>query len=271
MTQLKPSHILVLVLLLFLTCNKKEVNLLEIKQQEQQKQVCFIKNANHGYGIIYNFSYDTQKLLNTLQGFSGFNKITYINGLPVKAENTFEQGNYITFDYDVQGAMTLLTFYGKDSTGKPFAFKSSITTNSKKQVERIKLALPIFDDVLDTSIEYDANSNIKKINLTQNGKTQTILENLSFDNKNAPYIATPFNTIMLYFVIFTSKVGAENTTYFINKNNVTAARIATADGNVEYSYKYEYNDKGFPVKTNITRKSNGKEENYQENFSYNCP
>jgi hypothetical protein len=234
-------------------------------------ELCLLKNANHGHGIVYNFNYDTKKLLTTVDGFPDFNKITYENGLPVKAENTKDNSYFITFQYDAKGGLSQINFIGKDSAGKPFEFKSNAYVNTKKQVERINLSLPVFDDILETTIAYDKAGNITKISVMKDGKSTTILENLSFDDKNAPYIGVPLSNVMLYFVIFSVSVGKENTTYFINKNNVTAARIYSANGDITYTYQYQYNDEKFPIKTTITRKYNGKEENYQESFSYNCP
>jgi len=105
----------------------------------------------------------------------------------------------------------------------------------------------------------------------KNGKATTLLENLSFDDKNAPYLGVSLSNVMLYFVIFSASVGSENTTYFVNKNNVTSAKVYTANGEIVYNYQYEYNDKSFPTKTTIKRRNNNKEESYQESFSYNCP
>ena len=105
----------------------------------------------------------------------------------------------------------------------------------------------------------------------KDGKAKTLLENLSFDDKNSAYISVSLSNVMLYFVIFSASVGGENTTYFVNKNNVTSAKIYSTGGDIAYTYQYEYNDDKFPTKTNVSRKYNGKEEKYQESFSYNCP
>ena len=237
----------------------------------KETELCLLKNANHGHGVVYNFSYDTKKMLTAIDGFSDFNKITYENGLPLKAENSKDNSYYITFQYDAKGGLSQINFLGKDSAGKPFEFKSNAYVNTKKQVEKINLSLPIFDDILETTIVYDKVGNVTKISVMKNGKATTLLENLSFDDKNAPYLGAPFSNVMLYFVIFSASVGNENTTYFVNKNNVTSAKVYSANGDIAYTYQYEYNDEKFPTKTNVKRKYNGKEESYQESFSYNCP
>jgi hypothetical protein len=236
-----------------------------------ETKLCLLKNANHGHGVVYNFSYDKKKMLSALEGFSDFDKLSYENGLPVKAENSKDKSYYITFQYDAKGGLSLINFVGKDSAGKPFEFKSNAYTNAKKQVERINLSLPIFDNILETNITYDKAGNVTKISVMKDGKSKTLLENLSFDDKNASYLGVPLSNVMLYFIVYSASLGAENTTYFVNKNNVTSARIYTANGEVSYTYQYEYNDEKFPTKTKVTRNYKGKDENYQESFSYNCP
>lgn len=239
--------------------------------QAQNTELCLLKNANHGHGIVYNFGYDTKKLLTTLNGFADFDKFSYENGLPVKAEHSKDKSYYITFQYDAKGGLSTINFSGKDSGGKPYEFKSTAYVNTKKQVERINLSLPVFDEILETIIAYDKAGNVTKISIIKDGKAKTILENQSFDDKNSPYLGVPLANVMLYFVIFSASVGGENTTYFMNKNNVTAAKVYTANGDITYTYQYDYSNEKFPVKTRITKKQNGKEEAYQESFSYNCP
>lgn len=273
MPSYKSIYIFLLLFILFTSSCKHGLDVLarEGEGKTQETPLCLLKNANHGHGIVYNFSYDTKKMLTGVEGFSDFDKLTYENGLPVKAENSKDKSYYITFQYDIKGGLSLINFVGKDSAGKPFEFKSNAYVNTKKQVERINLSLPIFDDVLETTIAYDKAGNVTKISVLKDGKSKTLLENLSFDDKNAPYLGVTLSNVMLYFVIYSASLGAENTTYFINKNNVTSAKIYSANGDIAYTYQYEYNDNKFPTKTKITRKFSGKEESYQESFSYNCP
>ena len=268
----KSISALLLSVFLILACKSRLDVLARTGEGETlNTELCLLKNASHGHGIVYNFSYDTKKLLTALEGFPDFDRISYENGLPVKAESSKDKSYYITFQYDAKGGLSLINFVGKDSAGKPFEFKSNAYVNTKKQVERINLSLPVFEDILETSIGYDKNGNVTKISIMKDGKSKTILENLSFDDKNAPYAGVSLSNIMLYFVIYSASLGSENTTYFINKNNATSTKIYASNGEVTYTYQYEYNDEKFPAKTKVTRKYNGKEENYQESFSYNCP
>jgi hypothetical protein len=266
----KSIYILLVFSFLTFSCSNRPEILARLGGTTPTAQLCQLKNANHGHGIIYNFTYDTKKLLTEVEGFPDFDKITYENGLPVKAENSKDKSYYITFQYDAKGGLSQINFLGKDSAGKPFEFKSNAYVNTQKQVEKINLSLPIFDDILETSIAYDKVGNVTKISVMKNGKATTLLENLSFDDKNAPYLGTSLSNIMLYFVIFSASVGSENTTYFVNKNNVTSAKIYSSSGEIVYNYQYEYNDEKFPTKTTVKRKNNSKEESYQESFSYNC-
>lgn len=267
------SIFILLLLIVFSSSCKHAVDVLARTGEGEtlNTDVCLLKNANHGHGIVYNFSYDTNKLLTILNGFSDFDRISYEDGLPVKAENSKDKSYYITFRYDAKGGLSIINFVGKDSAGKPFEFKSNAYVNTKKQVERINLSLPVFEDILETTIAYDKIGNITKINIIKDGKTKLLLENLSFDDKNSPYLGVPLSNIMLYFVIYSASLGGENTTYFVNKNNVTAARIYSPNGEIDYTYQYDYNDKEFPTRTRVTRRNKSKDENYQETFSYNCP
>ncbi|RYU94040.1 hypothetical protein [Emticicia agri] len=268
----KSLYILLLLVFLTFACkNRLDVLARTGEGETKETELCLLKNASHGHGIVYNFDYDTKKLMTSLEGFADFDRISYENGLPVKAENSRDKSYYILFQYDAKGGLSTINFVGKDSAGKPFEFKSNAYVNTKKQVERINLSLPIFEDILETTITYDKAGNVAKISIIKDGKTNTLLENLSFDDKNSPYLGLPLSNVMLYFVIFSASVGTENTTYFINKNNVTSAKVYSINGDISYNYQYDYNDKKFPTKTRITRKYNGKDENYHESFSYNCP
>ncbi|GAB3521818.1 hypothetical protein [Emticicia fontis] len=273
MPSYKLLYILLLLSIVFTSSCKHGLDVLARTGEGKTPEVelCLLKNANHGYGIVYNLTYDTKKLVTGIDGFADFDKLTYENGLPVRAESSKDKTYYISFQYDAKGGLSLINFVGKDSGGKLFEFKSNAYVNSNKQVEKINLLLPTFEEVLETTIAYDKAGNVTKISVMKDGKAKTLLENLSFDDKNSPYLGASLSNVMLYFAIFSARIGHENTTYFINKNNVTSARIYTDNGDITVSYQYEYNDKKFPTSCKVTRKSNGKNENYQESFSYNCP
>jgi hypothetical protein len=63
-----------------IACGKKEITLL--KEVIRTQKLCYLKNTDHGHGIIYNFNYDAQNLLPQIEGFPDFDLITYENGLP---------------------------------------------------------------------------------------------------------------------------------------------------------------------------------------------
>ena len=52
--------------------------------------------------------------------------------------------------------------------------------------------------------------------------------------------------------------------------NLTSSKIYSDNGDILFSYKYEYNTDGYATKTNVTRKADGKEENYDETYVYDC-
>ena len=264
-----PLLVFSLVIIL-IACGKKEITLLKEKTAVVTQKLCYPKSADHGHGIVYNFSYDAKNLLTTIDGFPDFDFIVYENGLPKKATNSLDKSYYVGFDYDTKGALSQINFVGKDSRGKAFEFKSKVYTNTKKQIEKIDLLLPVFDEIIVTKLEYDVNGNTKKISLIDGTKTKVLLENLTFDDKKSPYLNTPMGNVMAYFSIFSATIGAENTTYFSNKNNATSTKIYSENGDVLFNYKYEYNATGYPTKAIISRKAEGKTENYEENFVYDC-
>ncbi len=261
---------LLFTFIVLLACNDKEITLLKEKPATTTQKLCYLKDADHGHGVIYNLGYNTNNQLISFDGFPDFNKINYDNSFPKKVYSSFDDSYYITYEYDSKGYLTLINFLGKDSRDKPFEFKSKVYTNTKKQIERIDLTMPVFDEVLVTKFEYDANSNIKKMYLVENGKNKLLLENLSFDDKKSPYLNTPLNNLMMYFTIFSATIGGENTTYFQNKNNATSTKIYNDSGDMTYTYKYEYTADGYASKAKVTKKQNGKEESHDETFIYTC-
>lgn len=270
----KPRYTLLLSLICTINvlfgCNDNEIKLLKEKEVVATQKLCYLKEADHGHGVIYNLSYDTKSQLISFDGFPDFNQITYENNLPKKVTSSFDESYYITYEYDTKGNLSLINFLGKDSRDKPFEFKSKVYTNTKKQIERIDLTMPVFDEILATTFEYDANSNIKKMYLVENGKNKLLLENLSFDDKKSPYINTPLNNLMMYFTIFSATIGGENTTYFQNKNNATSTKIYNGNGDMTFTYNYEYTADGYASKVKVIKKQNGKEESHEESYTYTC-
>ena len=252
------------------SCNDKEITLLKEKPETNTEKFCYLKAADHGYGVIYNLSYNAQNQLSTFDGFPDFNKINFENSLPKKVYSSFDQSYFISYEYDSKGNLTFINFLGKDSRDKPFEYKSKVYTNTKEQIERIDLKMPVFDNILVTTFEYDNNNNIKKMYSIENGKNKLLLENLSFDEKKSPYINTSLNNLMMYYTIFSATIGGENTTYFQNKNNVTSTKIYSNSGDMTYTYKYEYTADGYASKVRVVKKQNGKDESYDENFTYTC-
>lgn len=253
-----------------LGCNDKEITLLKEKEVTIMQKLCYLKDADHGHGVIYNLSYNANNQLITFDGFPDFNQINYEKNLPKKVSSSFDESYYITYEYDANGNLNLINFLGKDSRDKPFEFKSKVYSNAKKQIQRVDLIMPVFDEVLITKFEYDANSNIKKMFLVENGKDKLILENIGFDDKKSPYINTPLNNLMMYFTIFSATIGGENTTYFQNKNNATSTKIYNENGDMTFTYNYEYTADGYASKVKVTKKQNGKEESHQESYTYTC-
>ncbi|CAH0997533.1 hypothetical protein EMA8858_03667 [Emticicia aquatica] len=268
---LKPIHILLLLFLgIFISCNTNEIKLLKEQEANNLKKQCFLNQADHGHGVVYNFGYNAKNQLISMDGFPDFDELIYENDLPRKATSSFDNSYYIAYDYNTKGALNLINFVGKDSRDRPFEFKSKVYTNDKKQIEKIDLSLPVFDEIIVTKLEYDANGNLKKIILVENNKDKTILENIGFDNKKSPYINTPFSNVMAYFTVFSAMIGSENTTYFGNKNNATSTKIYTDGGEILFTYSYEYDSEDFPSKVKVSKKAKSKEEIYEERFTYNC-
>jgi hypothetical protein len=266
----KYSLILSSILLSFilLSCSDEEITLLKLQPVIYTEKFCYLKDADHGHGVIYNLDYNAQAQLISFDGFPDFNKISFENSMPKQVYSSFDQSYFVNFDYDSKGNLSSINFLGKDSRDKPFELKSKVYTNTKNQIERIDLKMPYFDNILVTTFEYDDNKNIKKIYLLENGKNKLLIENLSFDDKKSPYINTPLNNLTMYFTIFSASINDENTTYFQNKNNATTTKIYNSSGDITYTYKYEYTADGYASKVKVVKKQNGKEKSFDEKFSY---
>ncbi|MFN3489260.1 MAG: hypothetical protein ACK4YV_09005 [Emticicia sp.] len=261
---------LIFIIATFFACSDKEITLLNKKEVSVVQKLCYLKDADHGHGIIYNLSYNAQNQLMSFTGFPDFNQINYEKNLPTKVFSSFDELFYIAYEYDTNGNLTLINFLVKDSPDKTFEFKSKVYNNTNKQIEKVDLLMPMFDEVLTTKFEYDANSNIKKMFLVKNGKDKLVLENMGFDDKKSPYINTPLNNLMMYFTIFSATIGGENTTYFQNKNNATSTKIYADNGDMTFTYIYEYTPDGYASKVKVTKKQTGKEETHEENYTYTC-
>jgi hypothetical protein len=256
--------------IIVVSCNNKEIKLLKETEKTVTEKLCYLKTADHGRGVLYNFTYNSKNQLTNIDGFPDFDLLVYENDLPVKAINSFDKSYHIEYSYDANKVLSQINFVGVDSRNKPYEYKSKVHSNSKKQIDGIDLSLPVFDQIIVTKLEYDANSNLKKIIIVENGVSKTVLENLSFDNKKSPYLNTPISNVTLYFTIFSAIIGSENITYFSNKNNVTSTKIYTDSGPIIFSYKNEYNDNDYASKVNVTKTVKGKDEIYQEIFTYDC-
>lgn len=260
----------ILTSFILLSCNDKEISLFKEKLVINAEKFCYLKNADQGYGVIYNLGYNSQDQLTSFDGFPDFNKINYENSLPKKVFSSFDQSFFINYDYDSKGNLTFFNVQVKDNQNKPFEFKSKVYTNTKQQIEKIDLRMPGFDTILSTVFEYDYNNNIKKMYQVQNGKNKLLLENLSFDDKKSPYTNTPLKNLMMYSTILKANIDGENTTYFQNKNNVTMAKIYTDSGEMTYTYKYEYTVEGFASKVKVVKKQNGIEGSHYTSYTYIC-
>lgn len=255
-------------------CNEKEIDLLPSKPTTTTPKNCVVKSAEHSQTAFYELNYNTLNRPIGILGFADFDVIEYKGDLPVKAINTLDKSYHLDFTYDSKSALTAISFFGKDAVGLPFEYKSKVYQNTKQQIERVDLAFPVFTDNLTLRMEYDTKGNLKKISKTIGSKTSTVLENLSFDDKNSPYKNSSLSKIMMYFVLYTAIAG-ENNTYFINQNNALLAKVySNLDEEISYGYKYEYNADGFPISNEVTRKQTIKSQlttrTYKEAFTYSC-
>lgn len=266
---LKKILAVCMVGLMTLSCQQKEINKEGVDlNPEATAARCTILSNTRASGARFDFGYSDNKIV-TMQGFSDFDTFIYEGVTLVKAVNSRDKSFDVTFEYNANGQLTDVVFHGKDSQGRAFSHRSTMTYNNKNQISELLFNWPSLDRVK-TFLNYDENGNILNISGQYNDRLQNLLINRSFDNKKSPYKDQKVGQILSYFMIYGLLVGGDNLTYFINQNNVTSADINVNNIKRKVGYEYEYNSSDYPKVANHTITENNRIRTATEYFEYKC-
>lgn len=174
-----------------------------------------------------------------------------------------------SYSYDSKGNITNIKYTAKDTPFNLFITEYQITTNSSGQITLVEAVTE--DGNVDFLFEYDAKSNVKKIIVSADGRKETLIENLSFDDKLSAFSNVGLKKIEVPLIIIGAFFG-ENLTYFMNANNVLSDKtlgffsteIATT------TYKYEYTKDGFPSKMTYLQIDGTDRYEGSSTFNYDC-
>ncbi|SOE23661.1 hypothetical protein SAMN06298216_4045 [Spirosomataceae bacterium TFI 002] len=258
-----------MICLMAFSCKDREVvaDGVDLNPEETAAR-CKILSNTRTSGARFDFGYDDNHII-TMQGFSDFDTFQYEGVTLVKAVNSRDKSYDVTFDYNTNGQLTTVTFHGKDSQGRAFSNKSTMTYNNKNQISELIFDWPSLDKV-QAFINYDNNGNILNISGQYNDRLQNLLVNKSFDDKKSPYKDQKVGQVLSYFMIYGLLVGGDNLTYFINNNNVTASEIDVNNIKRKVGYEYEYNGSDYPKVANHTITENNRIKTATEYFEYKC-
>ncbi len=259
-----------LLFLTILACKRQDnINQLGDYKPSDKPGTCKVMSNTRQNGSRIGYVYNDNKVEN-LTGFSDFDTFIYEGSKIIEAKNSNNNSYGIKFNYNGNNQVSEIIFEGRDSQNRPFLHKSFVIYNNKNQIEELVLDLPVFEDRLTTFLEYDNKGNVTKISAVQYDQLNTLLENLNFDDKKSPFNDSGIGPFLTYFMVYTLVQGGENMSYLINVNNPISSIVYSNNTKIEYGYDYEYNPNGYPVKSNITQKTNNRLKSLTEYFEYQC-
>jgi YD repeat-containing protein len=216
-------------------------------------------------------SYNTKNILEKIDMDGAVTSYTYdANGRVTKqisvdgaATETY------TYAYDSKGNITNIKYNALNTNFTLFINEYKITTNASGLITKVVAVTE--DGNVDFPIEYDAKNNIKKIMVTLDGTTETLIENYTFDSKTSTHANAGLNKVVIPQVIVGAFFG-ENLTYYMNANNVLTDRTfgAFSQEPALSTYKYEYSQDGMPSKMSFSRKEGTETSTGTATYGYNC-
>lgn len=251
------------------SCKDKEVNVDPVDlNPEATANRCVILSNTKSNGINFNFGYENNQVV-SMQGFADFDSFVYDGVQLDKAINSRDDSYEVDFEYNTNGQLTGVVFIGRDSQGRFFSNKSTMTYNNKNQISELIFDWPTIDKVK-TFINYDENGNILNISGEVNNRLQNLLVNKTFDDKKSPYHDQKIGKVLTYFMVYGLLIGGDNLTYYVNKNNVTSCDISAGNVKRKIGYEYEYNVSDYPTLSNLTITENNRIKTLTEYFDYKC-
>ena len=234
---------------------------------------CYVKDITEVIGkntYKTQFTYNTKNLLEkanndgaiTTYDYDASSRVTKQTVVNGTATETY------SYTYDSKGNITNIKYVAKNTPIDIFVKEYIITSNTSGQITKV---IAVTEDVnVDFLFEYDSKSNVKKLIVSVNGKKETLIENVMFDDKSNAFLNANLAKVNIPFVIVGAFFG-ENLTYFMNNNNVLTDKIVGVftPEVATTTYKYEYTKEGFSSKmTNV--KIIGKDQETGVNtYTYN--
>ena len=235
---------------------------------------CYLNNeieTKDGSSYKSTFIYNTKNLLEKINNdgsistyeYDTNNRVTRLTLVDGAAKETF------TYTYDSKGNIVKVVY---DATGTPYDIlikDYTFTSNANGQVTKVSANTP--NGVVSFGFEYDAKNNLKKIVLTGGGQTETVIENLTFDDKPNVYTNSGLGKVHIPLILLGTLFGG-NLSYYMNTNNILTDKSLSFFG-LDVStttYKYEYNKDNLPTKKTYTTTIGTDKSTGSNTYSYTC-
>ncbi len=207
----------------------------------------FIEKTNND-GVITSYDYDAS---------SRVTKQTIIDGA---ATETY------SYTYDSKGNISNIKYLAKNTPFNILISEYIVSSNANGQITKVTAVTE--DGNVDFLFEYDSKNNIKKLIVSADGQKETLIENLTFDDKSNAFANASLGNVEIPYIIIGAFFG-QNLTYYMNKNNILTDKFIGifATEHTTTTYKYEYTKEGFPSKMTYTKlEGSDKTENNNNNF-----
>lgn len=235
---------------------------------------CYLKDdieTIDGSSYKSTFTYNTKNLLEkenadgsiSTYEYDANNRVTRLIIVDGAAKETF------TYNYDSKGNITKVVYDATDTVYDILIKDYTFTSNANGQITKVAANTP--DGKVDFGFEYDAKNNLKKIVLKGGGQTETVIENLTFDDKPNVYTNSGLGKVHIPLVLLGTLFGG-NLSYYMNTNNILTDKGFSFFG-LDVStttYKYEYNKDNLPIKKTYTTTIGTDKTTGSNTYSYTC-
>lgn len=235
---------------------------------------CYVKDITEVIGkdtYKTQFTYNTKNLLEKANNDGAITTYEYDANSRVTKQTVVDGTATETYSYtyDSKGNITNIKYVAKNTPIDIFVKEYIITSNSSGQITKVTAVTE--DGNVDFLFEYDSKNNVKKLIISANGKKETLIENVMFDDKSNAFLNASLGKVNIPFVIVGAFFG-ENLTYFMNNNNVLTDKIVgvfTPEA-ATTTYKYEYTKEGFSSKMTYVKIIGKDQETGSNSYTYNC-
>ncbi len=173
-----------------------------------------------------------------------------------------------SYTYDSKGNISNIKYAAKNT---PFILITEYIVSSNANGQITKVTAVTEDGKVDFLFEYDSKNNLKKLIVSADGQKETLIENLTFDDKLNVFVNAGLGKVNIPDIIIGAFFG-ENLTYYINNNNILTDKSIGifATESVSTTYKYEYTKEGFVSKMTYVKTIGKDKETGSNTYSYDC-